>query len=682
MKKQKFLYLVLGAALVTSCVKDKYNFDNAELNYSAKFNLPLINSSIITEDLLKNVDTTLITKGSDNLLKVILSDTIMSIGMDEFVKLSDITLSDNLKLGAISIEDKSFPTTVTLASLNLGLPDGMTLPSGTSLTGLTVPVNSLGTISDFTSLTFSEGKLQISISNNYTFDMNNVVIKLFSNGTDLIGTLTYPSIPKGTSITEEISLVGQTLSNVLTYQITNFDVFCSSNALLTLTDKMDLDIKIVQSEVVKGNAVFPSTEVVNESFDITLASPNGEELEKIILKNASLDFSINYGVGEASKMKITLPYATKGGVAFENEFAIGANSTVVKNFDLSGYTIDLTAGGTTFNTFQAVIVDSIMSSGLPAAFDTANVISYDLKVAGLSVDYVKGYFGQQTVAFTDQTIETGFGSDPLINTFNFADPKISLFFTNSFNLPFAINKAGSAALSVDMIGGPNGNVALTGLTETNIAAGDTVTPVETPLLINKSTTNIVEAFNSKPTQSKVSGSAIINPAGKTVNEAWSNSKLVIVSDIEVPLYGSLNGMEVRDTSDMDLSSLFENLSSVTLRANILNDFPLDGSIDIEFTDENYNTLGYLVGPGGDGVFMSAAAVDANGVGIPATVSKITDFVLDETKVAALVNTKKAIIVVKISSGSNGTTNMKILSTYNMAIKLGIIAKVKIKQSFN
>lgn len=686
MKKQSFLYLVLGAALASSCVKDKYDFNNAQLNYTPKFALPLLNASIITEDLLKDADTTLITTGADNVLKVLFTDTLMSIGMSEFVDIQDVTMSDNLKIGAISIEDKAEKNQITCGTILPTYPFyGSAIPISFSQSNLALTKQDLAPISDFTTLTFSEGTLELKIENSFKCDLSNVKVKLFSNFTDLIADVTFPSIAMGTTQTQSIDLSGKTITNQISYEMYNFDVAVNAGAVMQMADSLNMNFLFKGAKVVSGTAIFPSSEAVNDTVAITLASPNGEQLKQVIMNNANMNFKLNYGVAENSKMKITLPYATKGGIPYEAEFVIPANST---NFtpvlpSLAGYTVDLTAGGTTVNAFQAIIVDSIVSSGVAVPFDTSNAITYDISISGIAVDYVKGYFGNQVVNFDEQELETGFGSDPLLEAIKFNNPKINLSFKNSFNLPFVINKGDAQNLVLKMTGGTS-DVTLSGVKESNILAGDVTTPITSVLVIDTNGTNLDDAFNSRPTKVVSSGSAEINPGGNssTINEAWSNSELLVVSQIEVPMSGTINNLTVRDTSEMDLGELFENVKSVTLRANITNEFPLDGKVQIIFTDVNYVILDSISDTAGGLTFMSAASTDDEGVSVTAS-TKQTDFVIDETKAEKLKNTKYAIIVAVINSPKDANNNskvMKILSTYDMNIKLGVIAKLSIKKS--
>jgi hypothetical protein len=144
------------------------------------------------------------------------------------------------------------------------------------------------------------------------------------------------------------------------------------------------------------------------------------------------------------------------------------------------------------------------------------------------------------------------------------------------------------------------------------------------------------------------------------------------------MHGTIKDLEVLDTLDVDLGEAIENAEEVVLRAVITNEFPLDGDIQMLFLSDDYTVLDSLIGKEGDGNFMKAAKTDANGITTRDGASvKATDFTLNKATLSKLGSSTQIILRVNISSGNNGTEVMKILSTYNMNVKLGVIAKVQV-----
>ena len=93
----------MGATLFTACVKDKYDLENLEIEYNPTLALPLISTEVKTSDLLKDIDTTLISAGSDNVLTISYADTLKTVTLGEIVgnksfSTTGTTLDDSAKI--------------------------------------------------------------------------------------------------------------------------------------------------------------------------------------------------------------------------------------------------------------------------------------------------------------------------------------------------------------------------------------------------------------------------------------------------------------------------------------------------------------------------------------------------------------------------------------------------------
>jgi len=699
MKKRELLFALVGTVLLSSCVKDKYNLGGLTVEADPSFAIPLIETDFVTEDILQDLDTNLIFPGTGNVLTVVFNDTLKSIGLDEFVDLTPVTISDNITLTPVAVDDVTKTQDVTLESL---LPKfdalteaGIRAAAAANPSPFSVPGFAIGDggehfvdeIADFSTLTFSEGELNLKVSNGFTFRMNDLQMELISidNGVrSVLGTLVYPLIEAGGEATDKIDLAGKTMSDSLMMKIINFESVAPNASLpISLADKMVMEINLANSKITSGTAILPSKELASETFNISVApvaiqadKSDSMKLTELKFLSGTMAYIFNYGIAEDANLTLTLPFATKAGVVFSEVISLTANtSNITGNFDLSEYVVDLTNGGTTVNAFQANVKTVLVSSGLPVAFSTSNVVSYDFTVSNIKPESITGDFGQQPIDIANEKASTGLGDDEILSTIELVAPVINLHFDNSFGIPM-----GFTSLAVDLTGGST-DVTLTGLNFTavnpfNIAKGATGSSVTSTLVIDNTTTNIAAGINAQPKEFLVNGAAILNPAGSAVNFADTSSRLTVRVNVEVPLHGRITNFEVLDTTDMDLSDVFDNLKSATLKTTINNEFPLDGTLQIYFTDDNYNKLDSLVQPGGDATFLQASTTDANGITTAASL-KSSSYVLSEETVKKLVNTTKAIVVARVSSSDNGADVMKILSTYKMSVKLGLIAQISL-----
>lgn len=290
---------------------------------------------------------------------------------------------------------------------------------------------------------------------------------------------------------------------------------------------------------------------------------------------------------------------------------------------------------------------------------------------------IQSFYGDlsgESIPSSNENIDFTFSDDPLLNSFKLADPVVNIYFENGFGVPFELT-----TLDLTMKGGSS-TVPVTGHTVPKIAPATIATPIVTTQLSFDGSTNIADALNSQPKQIAFGVAGNVDASAPKKHFATDQSTFMVRMDVDVPVYGKLQNMVVLDTIDLE-GDVFENLLEATLRSTITNDFPLDGNIQFLFADGSYNVLDSLVQAGGDGLFMQAAPTNAQGVGTTAT-EKTTDFVLKEATLKKLSAMKYAIVVAKVSSGNNGNDVMKILSTYNMKIKLGIIAKIKAGDIFS
>lgn len=326
------------------------------------------------------------------------------------------------------------------------------------------------------------------------------------------------------------------------------------------------------------------------------------------------------------------------------------------------------------------IIINMYSFGTPGATHAAissltynESIDFATSMTNVSIDYFYGDLTGQLIPSTNDNIAFGFGDDPLLAAFKVADPNVKIYFDNGFGVPFELT-----TLDLIMKGGSS-DVALNGYAKPfKIGGATSLSAATTTTLSFDNTTNIADGLNSGPS---TVGFNVAGGVDSTIlprkHFATKDSKFIVRMDVDVPVYGKIQNMGVRDTMDFD-GSIFESAKSITLRATIENDFPLDGELQMLFTDESYNLLDSLVSAGGDGKFMSASSIYTSGSNIGTTQTpstKSTDFVINEAKAKKLANAKYAIVVVKINSANGGNTAVKILSTYNMNIKLGVIAKI-------
>ena len=421
-----------------------------------------------------------------------------------------------------------------------------------------------------------------------------------------------------------------------------------------------------------------TTLYLGPQYPLSGATPGGVRftgLDSLGFASGNLNFTLKNNTPVAM-LKVNIDLTSVGNNTLIGQVQIdslpaGGDSTVI--IDLAGkvLTDSLDFALTTFGT--PTIPNATLKTISAAQYD------YDLVFAAsmtnLDVNFYEGDLSGNLIPSTTGTQAVDL-SDPLLSAFTVKEPEVSIYFDNAFGTPFELStvdftmKGGSSPVTVT--GNPafapfsisQGTVDRSGTTPT-------VNAVTSTLVMNATNSNIADGLNSQPSSVDFTVAGHVDSVVSRVHYADKNSYFRVRMSVDVPVYGKMKDLGVKDTIDFD-GSIFETAKSITLRAVIENGFPLDGEIQMVFTDASYNVLDSLVGSTGDGTFMSASGVAATGEATTPTTKK-TDFVIGEVKAKKLVNAKYALLRVSINSAN--ASDVKILSTYKMKIKLGVIAKI-------
>lgn len=688
--KKVSLAIASSIVVLSSCFKDDYDFNNVNLDdYNPSVAAPLVNTRLTLHDLIDGTmdsDSSVISIDEDSLLWVTYSADLFKLGISDLFEISDQSINESF-----AMDEFELPPINEVASISMGgVVDSFPNPERTqikSADGSTGPFPAISsrsggehdatTFSGFTSVTFNSGTLTIAVTNNWPIDLNNLTIEIKNSDNSVVGTVSYPSIPAGSNGTDVIDLSGKTLLNDISANITNLEspgAPFPATVPIDLTDDISLAISTANLSVASGNAEFPSGEVVNDTISVGMDLGNGETINSIQLKNGSIDYDINYGLREDATLTIQLPFATQGGSPFSEVININSDNVSATNvtgtFDLTGYTLDLTAGGTSTNEVKAVITANIISSGNSVPFSQSDAVDANLTLADFEIEFIDGDLGKQDFTLAADTVDFGFDELDFDADITLADPRLTLKITNAFGLELRGY--------LDNISAENDveSVQLTGLDSISIGApvyGNFTDSVTTDIEINRTTTNIDDVLAIKPNKLIFGMTGTTNPgAGPFNNFVTDNSYVGVSMDVEVPLYGSVNGFQLKDTLDFPVEA-FDNVLTAKLRTKITNEFPVDVDVQVYFVDDQFTILDSLSANPIE--VLQSSSIDANGELVQAT-EFTTDIDLTEDRVTALKNAKQMILVSNMST-ANGQS-AKFYTNYGMDIMLGVFATVKIQ----
>lgn len=691
MKKLAIILLAV-VAIVTSCMKEDYNWENINLeNYNPAVAAPIVNTRLTLHDLIKDVlddDSSVISMDEDSLLWITYSSDLFKMTLSDMFSIDDQNISQSFTMAPFEIADINQNASITLGDVvaNFSDPEKTQIQAADGNSGPfpAIPAQSggehpAGTFTEFSTVDFSSGMLTLTITNNWPIDLTNLTIEIRNSGDNsLLGSVFYALIPAGNTGSDNIDLTGKTMSNSIKTNITNIESPGSGGPFnfvpIDLTDDIAINIASSNLNVSGGSAIFPSTQVLEDTITVDMSLGNGESLQTLRLKSGSIDYSINYDIKEDANLTIELPYAKKNNVAFSEVISINSdnvNATVVSgSFDLTGYDFDLTANSTAMNTVKARIVADIISSNIPVPFTSTDGVSADLTLSGLEIEFLDGDLGSQVFSLDADTVDFSFDELDIDAEITLSDPRIDLTITNAFGMELGADLSNIVAMNDEQ------TLSLTGLGNVTIGAptyGNFDDSVKTVISINSTTTNIDDILSINPTALVFGMSGNTNPGtGPFNNFITDESYFSVAMDVQIPLHGGVSGFQLIDTLDFPTEA-FKNVLVGTIKTDITNEFPVDVDVQAYFVDDNYTILDSLKE-------TKIQVLQASSVDVDGELSSPTNFQenieLTEEKVENIKNATKIILVSSLSTASNGN-GAKFYTSFGMDIRLGVYAKVKV-----
>lgn len=417
---------------------------------------------------------------------------------------------------------------------------------------------------------------------------------------------------------------------------------------------------------------------ISKSHTVDFSLSQGAEIDSMFFKAGDLELSFSSDFPLNGSIQLIIPGLIKNGLPLSTTLPVNYNGTlpvtVATTLPLAGYKGDFTESGTAHNRLR---VDyTIVLSGSASSITTGNRISCNPVFKGIQFSSLFGYAGQQNLTNFKDSVEISIFNNSIgSGSFSIAEPKIRFDITNSLGLP--INARVTQLLAL------NGN-----LTSFVVATGvPDPLPVNSPginqigqsafssIQLDHNNSNITAMIDQQPKYLISQTQATTNPAGHTLNFLLDSSKIAVDVHVELPFYGTADNFKVKDTVPFSYNDL-ANVSELMLRMDLENGFPLESSVQLIFTDEQNQPLDTLFNI--NEVVIPSGTIGAGSERVSIPGKKTHDQFFDVSRIAKILNAKKIIVVATATSANNGNTNVKIFADYQLKIKIGAIAKMKIQ----
>ncbi|MFO7723618.1 MAG: hypothetical protein R6V49_10400 [Bacteroidales bacterium] len=373
---------------------------------------------------------------------------------------------------------------------------------------------------------------------------------------------------------------------------------------------------------------------------------------------------------------------SKNNIPFRQEFDLKYNGTLpviastLVNLDGYSFMFDHVGNSNNLNFFMDLKVYG----------DTnPNPGPYDIKVS-LAHDNMKyrvlfGLIKTRSMALLNDKISIDIFDKGLGGDFRVNDPRIGIYFKNSFGIPISI--------AIDPLKGhsdhnPPYDVHLSGpgLPVPFMLNAPTVNQVGqfayTSIKLDKGNSNIDDFLNLLPQVIEYGVEGVINPTGVVPgNFVIDTSYFEVEVEIEIPLEGYASGFTLQDTLDFSFEEDFEQIDQIEwilFRLNAESTFPIEAVAQVVFLDSAYTLL--------DSLFKTASVVVPGATPGPPPFYKATqpvyrtqDIKLDAAQIRNIRKSKYILLRGALSTAGGGNKIVRIYTDNYLQISFGVQSKL-------
>jgi len=702
LKRISSFLLIMAFFALSGCLEDKFDFNrlSTDMEISPSFSAPLAKGSITLEDLVDNDSENIVYDSSDAqgpfLKFVYREDSIFSYSGSDFFGVNE-SGSDSYTLGSIDLEDFGpIQDTVTLGQIVRNASNHYaeaTLIEDADGSSILVPEiteeDSMAIsgeyeaeeIDNFRYAILESGQVELQITNDLPADVT--VEFLFKtkvmdpSGTFIEEDLTvekdeFSNLASKTSQTKTIDLAGQKLGSIL--YITELAI---STPGTTSPVNIDLDGQYLRMKANATNLVLsegevriPDQSLNNQTTQVGTGYAGDKRLDTIRLAGGQISYSIENNTNVSATLEFVLPstmdLSTGNPLTITKE--LQPRTTLESRLDLAN-TETILNGADSVPIQYNLQLDPTQDFVEYHSSDQVN-FSYNIDLDGEDAEYISGFFGQETIDFPSQEIETGLDLfERFTGAFTLTSPSIRLFYENSIGIPFTANlqllaEAGSEQLDL----GEGGN---DGLLDFNHPL-DPETVLNDTLLIDKNNSDIDQFISLPPERILFDGEGYINynKSSSTYNYLTSHTTVQVGMEMDLPMELKTQGMTYRDSFAFEVDVDFDE--AVNLFGKFTNEFPF--SIDLQVicrdstTNQDLLQLEALDENGNPVQVLDAPQINASGR-IDAPSKNLVYFRINESEMDQLKQTNQLVIVASVAT--SGNEGVKFYTDYTLDFRIGI-----------
>ena len=403
---KRIFFFISVTLLLNSC---KHELENP--TWDIEMVVPIVHTKMNINNIISDSNLNII-ENDEGFIHLVYEESLIDINLDTLVKIDAIADKQIHTLDSASFADVIISDTATIgetiSEIPLGtllLPDGSTneIPSLLGVAdGDTINIDAS---EYFNTMTLYRGMLIVEIMNGYPTDLSNLNLTLInSTNQNIVAVFTFPLIPSGGTVSDSISIAGQTIDENLLAILDNMDINASNGpVLIDYSDAIITTITISDLGITEATAIFPEQQLT-ETLKENNFNLRGAQINEIGIKEGTVTVNVLSTLPNG-KMIYNIPSLTKNGIPFTtgNMIIPEATNTDLTSFtfDFEGYVLDLTGkegrlGGDTINTIYTESYTFIDYTGTLETINSTDSF-YSFVEFDLTTEYAKGYMGQDTI---------------------------------------------------------------------------------------------------------------------------------------------------------------------------------------------------------------------------------------------------------------------------------------------
>ncbi len=346
----------------------------------------------------------------------------------------------------------------------------------------------------------------------------------------------------------------------------------------------------------------PGAQIINQS-EVDRLGIRNVFLKTLILSSGYIKISTFNKYTQPIQMEYSIPDATFNGVPFSifRDIPAAESSGQIYYYeeliDVSGMRWDFFSVGNSYNCFNSIFKVLISPDATQSVqISSGDNFNFYIGFQDIEIDYARGFFGQHQYEFTEP-MEIDVFKNVSADQFNIEDVQMYLEVSNNMgiDIQLKLNELKGTNLhnsnSLDY-SGPYLNTPI------NIVRAQETAPEQGVANVSNYTFDFAENSNLKqfvenmPGKIDVDISMGINPLGNVSggNDFYYGEPLHAKFIFSIPFHFSVVNLMMSDTISLSTDFLKKPINSFIIRAVVQNCFPFSLMLNMNFLDENGQSL--------------------------------------------------------------------------------------------